>query len=373
MKVGFLGGGQLAQMMAQAGQKLHIDSLIFNPDPNSCAARYGELICAEFDDTDAQDRFIGEADVITYEFENIPADLVAKIEQTKPMYPSAQALRTAQDRWNEKTTFEKLGIPTTQFRAIDSLDDLKQAVTEIGLPAVLKTRREGYDGKGQFVLKSSEQIEQAWQAVGQKPSILESFIQFQREVSVIAARSPRGELKFYPLAENIHREGILRLSISRDRDPLQAEAEQLIGKLLNELDYVGVLALELFDANGKLVANEMAPRVHNSGHWTIEGAHTSQFENHLRAVCDMPLGDTGLKQKAVMVNLIGMLPDKDKVAAIADATYHDYGKAVRPGRKVGHVTLVQKDCTDDEFKARVASMLQLVEEHEILARLDEVL
>ncbi len=259
-----------------------------------------------------------------------------------PVYPSTQALETAQDRRSEKLLFQKLGIPTTEFAAINSADEFDQAVRKIGLPAVLKTCRLGYDGKGQWVLRSGEDVERVKNEIPSAPLILEEFVKFSRELSILAVRSRDGATSFYPLVENHHRRGILRLSLApapRLKEALQREAEDAARRVLESLDYAGVLAIELFECDGRLLANEMAPRVHNSGHWTIEGAVTSQFENHLRAVSGLPLGVTRALGFSAMLNLIGELPDASELLALPDAHLHLYGKSPRPGRKVGHVTL----------------------------------
>ena len=288
MRVGILGGGQLAQMMAKAGAKLDMSFQFLCPETNACAAPYGQLLTANYQNSEAQKHLADWADVITYEFESIPVETVRNLEERAPLHPSSTAIQTAGDRLLEKTAFNDLAIPTAEFANVTDFAMLESAVARIGLPAILKTRKEGYDGKGQQVLRNQDQLKAAWEALGGVPCILEAMVNFDREVSIIAVRDQKGELVFYPLAENNHREGILRLSVTLDQDPIQPKAEALITRLLEKLDYVGVLTLELFQVGDTLMANEMAPRVHNTGHWSIEGAPASQFENHLRAVAGLP-------------------------------------------------------------------------------------
>lgn len=340
MKLGILGGGQLARMLALAGHPLGVSCVVLDPGADACSNVVADQIVAQYADPDALDQFAGEADVATYEFENPPSESVARVGQKIPVYPSADALAVARDRLKEKSLFRELGIGTPDFAAIDSLSDLEAAVACIGLPAVLKTRTLGYDGKGQFVLDADSDLPAIWEETGGVPCILEGFVSFTREVSVIAVRSRNGAIAFYPVTENTHQGGILRVSIPHGNDSVQKQAEEYIKRLLENLDYVGVLALELFDTHAGLLANEMAPRVHNSGHWTIDGAFTSQFENHVRAVVDLPLGDCSLCHPAVaMVNFIGDMPAADDVLAIKGAHLHAYGKTGRTGRKVGHATI----------------------------------
>jgi len=251
------------------------------------------------------------------------------------------ALRVSQDRILEKELFGRLGVPTPPYRAVDTLADLEAGVAALGLPCVLKTRRLGYDGRGQRVLKKRSDVGPAWEALGSVPLILEGFVKFDREVSIVGARSTRGETRAYPIVTNTHREGILRVTVAPTRDArLQRAAEGHLRRVLDHFGYAGVLTIEFFVAGGRLIANEMAPRVHNSGHWTIEGAVTSQFENHLRAILGLPLGDTTPVGHAAMVNYIGTMPDRDKILSLPGAHHHDYGKAPRANRKLGHCTVV---------------------------------
>jgi 5-(carboxyamino)imidazole ribonucleotide synthase len=267
------------------------------------------------------------------------------------VHPSARALEVSQDRLVEKTILQELGVGTAPFRAVDDRPSLDAAIAVLGLPAVLKTRRGGYDGKGQAVLQAPGDVDAAWSELGGVPLILERFVPFESELSIVAVRALDGTIACWPVVENTHELGILRLT--RAPAPgvdaaLQASAEACIRPLLDFLDYVGVCCLELFDVDGELLANEMAPRVHNSGHWTIEGAHTSQFENHLRAVLGWPLGSTDARGASAMVNCIGGLPDRDAVLAVPGAHLHDYGKNPRRGRKVGHVTVNAADAASLE-------------------------
>jgi len=279
---------------------------------------------------------------------------VALLSDKVSCYPPAEALAVAQDRLNEKQMFNRLNIATAPYQAVNSLSELKQAIKQLGYPAILKTRRDGYDGKGQAVLRSEADLEKGWQAVAEQPSIVEGVIPFDRELSIIAVRSRSGEIACYPLTENRHREGVLRTSIVRPGDPLQNLAEHYINKLLNEMNYVGVLALELFQVGDQLLVNECAPRVHNSGHWTQNGAVCCQFENHLRAICDLPLGSTQpTTEHVAMLNLIGKLPVSKAVLSQPDAHLHLYDKAPRSGRKLGHINLcsVDKQRFEEQLRA----------------------
>lgn len=356
MRVGILGGGQLGRMLALAGYPLGLEFLVLDPAADAPAGQVAPHLASGYEDESALAR-LAECDVVTYEFESVPGAAARFIARTTPVHPAPGALAVAQDRWNEKSRFRELGIPTAPFARVDSQDELRAAVEKIGLPAVLKTRRLGYDGKGQAVIYRDEDIPVAWRELGRVPLILEGFVRFERELSLLCVRGMDGETAFYPLVENEHAEGILRLSRAPARalDPaLQSAAETYGQHLLDKLDYVGVLGLELFQHEGRLLANEMAPRVHNSGHFTIEGAVTSQFENHLRAITGLPLGSTALRGPAAMLNFIGSLPEPAAVLAVPDAHLHLYGKAPRPGRKVGHATVLAPDEATRE--ARIASL-----------------
>jgi 5-(carboxyamino)imidazole ribonucleotide synthase len=339
--VGVLGGGQLARMLALAGAPLGLRFLVVDSAADACAGQVAPLLRADWRDFDALADFARRIDVATFDFENVPAETAQWLTEHTQVFPNPQALAISQDRLAEKTLFGEIGLDTPAFAAIDSRADLAAAIARIGLPAVLKTRRLGYDGKGQAVLRQPEDAEGAWALLGSAPLILEAFVPFTREVSVVAVRSRNGEFRHYPLARNWHSDGILSASLAPapDTDALERHAVAHARALAERLDYVGTFALELFDHGGHLLGNEMAPRVHNSGHWTIEGAVCSQFENHLRAVLGLPLGDTSARGISVMLNWIGELPDAAGVFREADAHWHDYGKEPRAGRKVGHATV----------------------------------
>ncbi|KOR15585.1 phosphoribosylaminoimidazole carboxylase [Acinetobacter sp. C15] len=340
--IGIFGGGQLGRMMAQAALPLNLKCTFFESNADCPAAILGQVYSTE-QDPNALQAFIESADVFSLEFENTPLADVDRLSQNKAIYPPRQALATAQNRLLEKELFQRLEIPVAPFRAVDSLESLQTAVAQLGLPIVLKTATGGYDGKGQFVLREAEQIDQAWQELGPAKSLIaESFVQFSREVSIIAVRGQDGEVKTWPLAENHHHHGILSHSIvpAPRSEALQPVAQDYITRLLNHLNYVGVLTLELFVTEQGLFANEMAPRVHNSGHWSIEGAVCSQFENHVRAVAGLPLGSTEVVRPTVMVNIIGQHPKSEDVLALNGAHLHLYNKSEREGRKLGHITLM---------------------------------
>lgn len=338
-------------MLALAGYPLGLRFRFFDPTPNAPAGQLAEQVVADYADQATLRNFAQGVDIITYEFENVPLETAQWLGQFAPVYPPPAALHTAQDRLNEKTLFTQLGLPTPAFACVNSLAELRAAVQTINLPAVLKTRRLGYDGKGQFVLKAETDVASAWQALGGVPLILERFIAFERELSVLAVRGRDGATAFYPLVENQHAAGILRLSQAPVNLPgLQSAAEEYAQRIIQHLNYVGLLAIEFFEKDGQLLANEMAPRVHNSGHWTIEGAGTSQFENHLRAILGWPLGPTQMRGHAAMLNLIGELPSVSQILAIPNAHLHLYGKAARPGRKLGHITLCEPDKTELSHK-----------------------
>jgi len=339
MKIGVIGGGQLGRMLALAGTPLGMNFVFLDPAPDACAGALGEHICADFNDQAHLRQLAEEVDLVTFEFESVPAETVAFLSQFVPVYPAANALRIARDRWLEKNLFQTLGIPTPAFADVQSQAELDAAVATIGLPAVLKTRTLGYDGKGQKLLRKTREVRDAFAELGSVPCILEAFVPFSGEVSLIAVRGRDGETRFYPLIHNSHDHGVLHLSVASSAHPLQALAEDYVGRVLSELDYVGVLGFEFFEVDGGLKANEIAPRVHNSGHWTIEGAECSQFENHLRAVAGLPLGSTAKLGESAMLNFIGSVPPLAQVIAIQDCHVHHYGKAFKVGRKVGHATL----------------------------------
>jgi 5-(carboxyamino)imidazole ribonucleotide synthase len=340
MKIGIIGAGQLGRMLALAGYPLGLRFVFLDTSSDAPGAQVGRIIHGAFDDPIKLGQLADEVDVVTFDVENVPVAAVEAIAKRKPFYPQVTALGASQDRLTEKTLFRKLKIPTPEFASVDSPADLQQAVKVIGLPGVLKTRRLGYDGRGQFQIRDAAEVERAWQALGSVPLIYEAFVKFNREVSIIAARSTNGETRFYPISANTHSHGILRHSLAPYRNgALQRQAETYIKRLLKHFDYAGILTVEFFVKNGKLIANEMAPRVHNSGHWTIEAAETSQFENHMRAILGLPLGSTRAIGHAAMVNFIGTMPTAEQVLAIPGVHYHSYGKEPRPNRKLGHCTI----------------------------------
>lgn len=340
--IGVLGAGQLARMLALAGIPLGFKFLYVDPSHSSPASWLGEQIVAPFEDVTALQKLVDSSDLITYEFENIPVSVVRKLAHTRSVFPPPIALESSQDRLLEKQFFNRHGIDTAPFYPVDDQPSLEQAIAVLKLPLILKTRRFGYDGKGQFLVKSLEDAITAFNQLGQKGIIAEGFVQFDRELSCIAVRGIDGATFFYPLVENFHHEGILRLSLAPAQvhaTDLNLQASVQVGRILQALDYVGILAVEFFEKEGRLIANEMAPRVHNSGHWTIEGAETSQFENHIRAVAGLPLGDPKPRGFSAMINIIGSMPDAAKVLKIPGAHLHDYGKEPRAGRKLGHITI----------------------------------
>lgn len=354
MKLGILGGGQLGYMLGLAGYPLGLHFRFLDPSPEAPVGRIASRVTAEFTDESALEKFAHGLDLITYEFENVPVRAARFLAERVPVFPPPEALEIAQDRLREKQFFERLGIRTTEFAPVASRKALDSAVVKLGLPAVLKTCRLGYDGKGQSLLRTAEDVARAKNELpagnaeddrlGSKGAafILERFIPFTRELSVLGVRSRNGETAVYPLVENHHREGILRLSLAPapHLDPtIGRSAGDAVRRVMEALRYVGVLAIEFFESEGRLLANEMAPRVHNSGHWTIEGAMTSQFENHLRAILGLPLGSANAIGHSAMVNLIGELADAAQVLSVPDAHLHLYSKPARAGRKLGHVTL----------------------------------
>ena len=345
--VGILGGGQLARMLVLAGAPLGVRFVVVDGAADACAGQIAPLVRADWRDFDALEKFAQQVDVATFDFENVPAETAQWLTGRTQVFPNPRALSTAQDRLAEKSLFRECGLDTAAFAKVDTRADLDAALREVGAPAILKTRRLGYDGKGQFRLRSVADADAAWQALGANAHglILEAFVPFDCEVSVVAVRGRDGDFRTWPLTRNWHSDGILSASLApADIDTrLQAHAFDLARTLAERLDYIGVFALELFVHDGKLLGNEMAPRVHNSGHWTIEGAVTSQFENHVRAVLGLPLGDTAVLGRNCMLNWIGELPDRDALLRESDAHWHDYGKSPRAGRKVGHATLRARD------------------------------
>lgn len=339
MKVGIVGAGQLGRMLGLSGIPLGITCEFVGDAPDSPAAAIGRIRVG--DPSQLVPELARGVDVVTTEFENVPVEAMRAAAAFCPVHPNPDAIAVSQDRLEEKALFTRFGIPTAPYRAIDSLADLAPAADALGWPIVLKSRRLGYDGRGQCVVESHSELDRAYDEIGRVPAIAEAFVRFVREVSIISARGRDGEIVFYPLCENTHSNGILATTIAPlDAPELERQAQGWAVRILEHFDYVGVLTIELFDSGRGLIANEMAPRVHNSGHWTIEGTATSQFENHLRAVTGLPLGETSPRGYSAMLNLIGNLPNVRSVLAVPDAHLHNYGKAPRAGRKLGHCTIV---------------------------------
>ncbi len=364
MHIGIVGGGQLARMMVLAGEPLGIDFIILDPAKDATAGQVTEQIIADYDDIDALTLLATKVDVITFDFENVPATALQHLESQCTVYPPVKALSISQDRLAEKTLFKQHGIETAPYAEINTLTDLHNALATLGTPCILKTRRFGYDGKGQFVIKDKSQADEAWQAINQQAAILEGFIDFDKEVSIITARSRSSDTPatsvYYPLSENQHQNGILHISRAPcDDEKLLEQAKDLLAPLIESLDYIGVLTVEFFVKGDQLIANEMAPRVHNSGHWTIEGAHCSQFENHVRAISNLPLGlATVSSPYSAMINFISQMPELKAICEIDSCHIHDYHKKPREGRKVGHATITadNKGLLEAQIKEILAIM-----------------
>ena len=330
-------------MLALAGYPLGVRCLFLDRGADSPGAQVAPSLIGDLEDPALLAELASRSDVVTFDWENISGSALKPLEKITQVRPPRAALEVSQDRLAEKALFTRLKIPVAAHCAIDSSEDLVRAIEKIGLPGVLKTRRLGYDGKGQYVLHAAEDLDKAWAAIGGAGLIYEKFQNFSREVSLVGARSASGQTVFYPLSSNTHAGGILRYSIAPFISArLEHSARLYLKRVMNALGYIGVLTIEFFVVQGSLVANEMAPRVHNSGHWTIEGCVTSQFENHLRAVCDMPLGSTRALGHTAMINFLGLMPDRERLLAIDGLTYHDYGKTPRPGRKLGHCTILKR-------------------------------
>lgn len=361
-KIGVLGAGQLGRMLALAGYPLGLEFYFYDTSGKPSVGLGDITIDTDSKlDNPALTRFLQQVDLVTYEFEHLPLELTRYIETHSTLYPSSESLRVCQDRTEEKSLFKKLGIPTADYRVVCSANELTSAVNELGCPVVAKSATEGYDGKGQFVIRDVEQCELAWNSIGHDTLMVEAFVNFSRELSIIATRSPNDKMAVYPLAENTHHEGILRYSTApapRLNADIEQQARMYIKELMHELKHVGTLTVELFETENGLLVNEMAPRVHNSGHWSIEGSPCSQFENHLRAICNLPLGDTAARQATCMINIIGQHGDIKGIMALPYAHIHLYGKEERAGRKLGHIT-VQADNFDElEWRVKnVASFL----------------
>lgn len=360
-KIGIIGGGQLGRMLALAGYPLGLEFCCMDPQENCSGGQVMPLIQGNYDDEVALKSIAEQCDILTYEFENIPVETVKFLKKYRPTYPGESVLAVAQDRGEEKSTMRRLKIPTVDFHLVNSFEDLKNGIQQLGLPAILKTCRMGYDGKGQWKMESFEQAEELWPTLPKVPMILEAFCPFEREVSLITAASRTGKRAYYPLIENHHEQGILSWSqfpaaqLTKD---LQKQAEDYANRLIEDLNYVGVFTIEFFVKEGQLLVNEIAPRVHNSGHLTIEGSVCSQFENHLRAILGWPLGETSARGHNLMLNLIGDFPDKEKLLKVTGLHLHDYGKTPRSKRKLGHLTI----CFEDEktLEGKKQTVLELI-------------
>jgi 5-(carboxyamino)imidazole ribonucleotide synthase len=348
-----LGGGQLGQMLMLAGYPLGIQTIAFDPAVDVPASLVGAVVSGDIEDTVKLHHWASGMDVVTYEIETYPVELVASLAEVCPVLPGPIALAAAQDRLHEKRLFDELGIPLSPYRLPTSFDEFEQAVGELQTPLFVKTRTGGYDGRGQVRYSGAPDIDDVRSLMANSAVVVEQGVPFQFEASIIGARSTSGDIVTYPITQNEHRHGILHKSVvpAAVTPEMQADAEKYITALLKHLDYVGVLALEMFVVDGRLLANEIAPRVHNSGHWTIEGAETSQFENHLRAIGGLPLGATGQRGPVAMINIIGRIPNTNELLAVEGTNLHLYGKTARPGRKLGHVTITAGDA--DELRHRL--------------------
>jgi 5-(carboxyamino)imidazole ribonucleotide synthase len=346
-------------MLALAGYPLGVRCVFLDRSDAAPAAQLAPILTGELEDPAQLAALAARSDVVTFDWENIAGKALAPLEKLTLVRPPRAALEASQDRMAEKALFSKLRIPVAAHAQIDGREQLMRAILKLGLPGVLKTRRLGYDGKGQFVLRAAAEVDEAWAAIGGPGLIYEKFQEFSREVSLVGARSAAGRTVFYPLSANTHGGGILRYGIAPFTSRrLEHAARLYLKRVMNALAYVGVLTMEFFVVNGRLVANEMAPRVHNSGHWTIEGCVTSQFENHLRAICDLPLGSTRALGHTAMVNFLGTMPDRTRLLGIDGLAFHDYGKEPRPGRKLGHCTILKSRAT--ERNSALADALKLI-------------
>jgi 5-(carboxyamino)imidazole ribonucleotide synthase len=360
MHVGIVGAGQLGRMLALAGYPIGVRCLFLDRSSDTPGAQVAPSLIGDLEDAALLAELARRSDVVTFDWENISGGALKPLEKITQVRPPRAALELSQDRLAEKALFARLKIPVAQHAPIDSREQLVQAARAIGLPGVLKTRRLGYDGKGQFVLRAMTDVDRSWAELGGTGLIYEKFQNFSREVSLLSARSTGGDTVFYPLSANTHGGGILRYSVAPFASAkLERSARLYARRVMTALDYIGVLAIEFFVVGGRLVANEMAPRVHNSGHWTIEGCVTSQFENHLRAVCGMPLGSTRALGATAMINFLGQMPPRERLLEVEGLAYHDYGKTPRPGRKLGHCTILKR--LPKERDTALASTLKLVE------------
>ncbi len=356
--MGIVGAGQLGRMLALAAYPLGFSSLFLDRSADAPGAQVAPIIVGDLEDPEKLQELARRSDVVTFDWENISGSALAPLEDITSIRPSRAALEASQDRVVEKALFEKLRIPVTPHASVDSKAQLQRVVRDLGAPGILKTRRLGYDGKGQFVLRGAETVDAAWRSLGGVGLIYEKFQAFSREISIIGARSAAGKIVFYPLSCNTHGNGVLRYGIAPfNNTHLERTARAYLKRVMNAVTYVGVLAIEFFVVAGRLIANEMAPRVHNSGHWTIEGCATSQFQNHVRAICDLPLGSTRALGHTAMVNFLGTMPDRGALLAIEGLSFHDYGKQPRPGRKLGHCTILRQHAAERDKALRRALKL----------------
>jgi 5-(carboxyamino)imidazole ribonucleotide synthase len=340
VRIGIIGGGQLGRMFALAGYPLGLHFAFYDPDTNCCSKELAPTTHAEFNDIDSLIQFVKNVDVVTYENENIPIETLKLLNEHKPIRPTIEAIRLLQDRWLEKNFIQDLNIPTAEFLLVETVAAAKVAAEKLQFPFILKSRRFGYDGKGQIRLTKPADLNQLSDTLLAPGYIAEKHIHFQREFSIIGVKGLTGEIAFYDLCENIHKNGILSRTVNKIDDPLFDRAKAHVTTIIDKLGYVGTIAVEFFDVDHEPMINEIAPRVHNSGHWTIEGAYTSQFENHLRAIIGMPLGDTNSRCEIEMHNIIGEMPERATILKANKSFLHDYGKSPRPGRKLGHITTI---------------------------------
>ena len=359
-RLGVLGGGQLGRMMALEGQPLGVEFRFFDPSSEAAAKQLGELVVGDFDDLETLKRFAAGMDVVTFEFENVPVASADELARHVLVHPPPAALAKFQDRLVEKEFLERLGIPVAPFRAVDDRQSLAAAVAELRFPCVLKTRTLGYDGKGQSVLRSDTDVERSWRILQGRPLILEAFVPFDQEASLVGVRATN-EAVFYPLVANTHRDGILHVTRAPGgfSPELQAEAERSLTKLFDALNYIGVCTIEFFVVGDQLLVNEVAPRVHNSGHWTIEGAMTSQFANHVRAVLGLPLASPKPIGVSAMVNIVGSIPPVADLLALEGVYVHLYGKRPRAGRKLGHVTIAHLSAAETD--RRLEEIIKIID------------
>jgi len=346
-RVGIVGAGQLGRMLALAGYPLGLRCSFLDRSADAPGAQVAPILVGPMEDAALLAEMAKRSDVVTFDWENISGNALAPLEKLTAIRPPRAALQVSQDRLHEKALFTRLKIPVAAHAAVDSKPQLLLAARNLGIPGILKTRRMGYDGKGQFVVEHTQDLDLAWDRIGAPGLIYESFQAFSRELSIVGARSAAGDIVYYPLSANSHAGGILRYSIAPFMNSrLERSAKIYLQRVMKALNYVGVLTIEFFVVQGRLVANEMAPRVHNSGHWTIEGCITSQFENHLRAICDLPLGSTRALGHAAMINFLGQMPSRERLLKSNGLAFHDYGKEPRPGRKLGHCTILKARAKD---------------------------